>query len=330
MKKSRRKFLRESVAVAAVLTPGLAASEATALPPVEFKEPVRVSLAKKAAIKVCIFSKQMHWLDYPQLAATAAGLGFDGVDLTVRPDGHVLPERVATDLPKAVEAVRKAGLEVYMLTTALTETASPHAEAILKTAAGLGISNYRTGWLDYEPTLDVPRNLEIFRKKLAGLAALNKKYCIRGEYQNHAGTHLGGAVWDLWMVLKDIDPEWLGCQYDVRHAAVEGANSWPLGMQLLQSHIRTLDVKDFRWAEKDGKWTAESVPLGEGMVNFPKYFGLVKTYNLPGPISLHLEYPLGGAENGAKTLTIPREQVIAAMQQDLRTLRGWLTQNGLS
>ena len=110
---------------------------------------------------------------------------------------------------------------------------------------------------------------------------------------------------------------------------MESANSWPLGLQLLRPYIRTLDVKDFRWTDKNGKSAVENVPLGAGMVDFPKYFGLVKAYGLPGPISLHLEYPLGGADQGAKTLTIPREQVLAAMRQDLRTLRGWLTDAGL-
>jgi sugar phosphate isomerase/epimerase len=329
MKKSRRKFLRESVAATAGLTSGLAAAGAPALPGVEFTKPDRVSHQPPAPLKVCIFSKQMHWLDYPQLAATAAELGFDGVDLTVRPDGHVLPERVAADLPKAVDAVRKAGLEVYLLTTALSDAAQPHAETILKTAAGLGIPGYRTGWLDYRPDLDVPANLDGFRRKLAGLAALNKKYGIRGEYQNHAGTHLGAALWDLWAVLKDLDPQWIGCQYDIRHAVVEGANSWPLGLQLLRPYIRSLDVKDFRWADKNGKSAVENVPLGAGTVDFAKYLGLVKAYGLPGPCSLHLEYPLGGAENGAKTLSVPREQVLTAMRQDLHTLRGWLTEAGL-
>jgi sugar phosphate isomerase/epimerase len=329
MKKSRRKFLRESVAATAGLTSGLAAAGSPVLPGVQSGKPDRVSGRPPAPLKVCIFSKQLHWLDYPQLAAVAAEVGFDGVDLTVRPDGHVLPERVAADLPKAVEAVRKAGLEVYMLTTALSDAAQPHAETILKTAAGLGITSYRTGWLDYQPDLDVPANLNAFRRKLAGLAALNQKYGIRGEYQNHAGTHLGAPVWDLWEVLKDLDRQWIGCQYDIRHAIVEGANSWPLGLQLLRPYIRTLDVKDFRWTGQNGKPVVENVPLGTGMVDFPKYLGLVKTYGLPGPVSLHFEYPLGGADQGAKTLTIPREQVIAAMRQDLRTLRTWLADAGL-
>jgi sugar phosphate isomerase/epimerase len=276
-------------------------------------------------MKISIFSKHLQWLDYPKLASAAAELGFDGVDLTVRPDGHVLPERVATDLPRATEAIRKAGLEVYMLTTAISDPDHPHTEAILKTAGKLGIPYYRTGWISYEKGLSIPQNLDKIKVRLDKLAAMNKKYDIHGDYQNHSGANFGSSVWDLWLVLKDLDPKWIGSQYDIRHATIEGAQSWPVGLKLIQPYVRTLDIKDFRWMEKDGKVVPESVPLGTGLVEFPKFFGLAKEYNLTGPFSLHLEYPLGGAENGAKELKIPQNQVLEAIRKDLRVLRTMLT-----
>ncbi len=51
--------------------------------------------------------------------------GFRAVDLTVRPDGHVLPERVEDDLPRAVETLRRSGLTVPMITTAITDANDP-------------------------------------------------------------------------------------------------------------------------------------------------------------------------------------------------------------
>jgi sugar phosphate isomerase/epimerase len=73
----------------------------------------------------------------------------------------------------------------------------------------------------------------------------------------------------------------------------------------------------------------ENVPLGRGIVDFKKYFDLVKQYNITGPISIHYEYPLGGAENGDKKITIPGEQVLSAMKMDLETLKGWLKEYDL-
>ena len=43
-----------------------------------------------------------------------------------------------------------------------------------------------------------------------------------------------------------------------------------------------------------------------------------------GPLQLHFEYPLGGADNGKTSITIPKEEVFAAMKRDLQQLRGYL------
>src|SRR5690242_16019575 len=66
-------------------------------------------------LKICVFSKHFQWTDVTEAAAMAAQIGFDGVDLTVRKGGHVLPENVERDLPKAVETVHKAGLATPMI-----------------------------------------------------------------------------------------------------------------------------------------------------------------------------------------------------------------------
>lgn len=276
---------------------------------------------------ISVFSKNLHWLGYEEMADAVAKMGFDGIDLTVRPEGHVLPERVTTDLPKAVEVIRKAGLKVYMITTAINNADDPNTEPILKTAGSLGIPYYRMGWINYDDNLSIDDNLNAIRTKMTRLAALNKKYSIHGDYQNHAGANFGSPAWDLWTILKELDPQWIGCQYDVRHAMVEGANSWPLGLKLLKSHIRTMDIKDYIWSKNDKGWRAETVPLGEGMVDFKKFFSLLKQHQIQGAFSLHYEFPLGGAENGAKSITIPKEDVFAAMKKDLTTLRKLIISN---
>jgi sugar phosphate isomerase/epimerase len=279
------------------------------------------------ANSISVFSKNLHWLGYEAMAEAVKAMGFDGIDLTVRPEGHVLPEKVVTDLPKAVEIIRKSGLKVHMITTAINNPDDPNTEPILKTAGSLGIPYYRMGWISYDENLSMDDNLKNCRTKMSRLASLNKKYSIHGDYQNHAGANFGSPTWDLWMILKELDPQWIGCQYDVRHAMVEGANSWPLGLKLLKSYIRTMDIKDYIWSKNEKGWRAETVPLGEGMVDFKKFFSLLKQHQIQGPFSLHYEFPLGGAENGAKTITIPKEDVFAAMKKDLTVLKQLIISN---
>jgi len=268
-----------------------------------------------------LFSKHLQWLDYEGMSKVAKDIGFAGLDLTVRPKGHVLPENVERDLPKAVKAMEGAGLKVEMMTTNIKNIQEPNTEKILKTASQLGIKSYRMGWLKYKEGQAIEEQIETFKPQLQELAQMNEYYKIRGDYQNHAGTTLGGGVWDIWLLIKDLDPNWIGCEYDIRHAMVEGLNSWKVNIKLLQKHIQTLDFKDFIYINKGEEWTVKNVPIGEGAVNFKQYFQLLKELNIQKPISLHAEYDLGGANHGAKKLTIPAENVIAALKQDLNRLK---------
>jgi sugar phosphate isomerase/epimerase len=158
---------------------------------------------------------------------------------------------------------------------------------------------------------------------MEGLARLNEKYQIHGAYQNHAGSNFGAPVWDLWEILKDMDPRWMGCQYDIRHATAEGNRAWPLGLRLLKDHIRCMVIKDFRWGERDGKAYEVNVPVGEGIVDFPAYFALLKELKVQGlPITIHLEYPMFPEQDMTKAQQ--KERAIELMQMDLNALKNYL------
>lgn len=51
------------------------------------------------------------------MAEITSEMGFIGLDLTVRPRAHVLPERVQDDLPKSVDALLQYELNPSMMTT---------------------------------------------------------------------------------------------------------------------------------------------------------------------------------------------------------------------
>ena len=70
----------------------------------------------------------------------------------------------------------------------------------------------------------------------------------------------------------------------------------------------------------EAKWA----PLGEGMVKIPQFLAMVAKSNFSGPVQVHYEYPLGGADKGATTLTMERAAVITAMRKDLVQLRTWM------
>jgi hypothetical protein len=56
---------------------------------------------------------------------------------------------------------------------------------------------------------------------------------------------------------------------------------------------------------------------------------MVAETDFNGPLQLHFEYALGGANNGARQITIPREQVLATMKKDLLAVRANMAQAGV-
>lgn len=307
----------------------------------EYRQPSRRAFVKQAAmvaagapllsnalsyptssLQVHVFSKHLQFLNYTEMAAAAADIGFDGVDLSVRPGGHVEPKEVATQLPQAVESIRQKGLLSTMMVTGINHLHDPVNQKVLETAASSGIKFYRMGWYRYPDNTPLPEALQTFQHQMSALADLNQKLGLTGAYQNHAGNYVGASIWEIWQLLQHTSDKTMGCQYDIRHAVVEGGLSWQNGLRLIHSRIHTIVAKDFVWEKTPKGWNLKNVPLGEGMVDFKTYFGLLKKYNIEVPVSLHFEYDLGGAEHGDRQVNTQTQQLVfTAMRQDLERLK---------
>lgn len=273
-------------------------------------------------LEVHVFSKHLQFLNYSEMGSAVKDIGYDGVDLTVRPKGHVLPERVADDLPEAVAALREQEVLVNLMTTAVNNSEDATHRKVLETAAAEGIQDYRMGYISYPKEGTIPEAMAKFQQQMVKLADFNQSLGIRGAYQNHAGKRVGAMIWDIYHLVEKTPNAALGCQYDIRHAMVEGGMSWETGLRLIQPRIHTIVLKDYVWQKVNGKWKVVNVPLGEGMVDFTTYFKLLKGYGIQVPASMHLEYDLGGAEHGAKELDkAGRKMVFDAMKRDLQKAR---------
>lgn len=272
-------------------------------------------------LEVHLFSKHLQFLNYDEMSKAAADIGFEGLDLTVRRKGHVLPENVKEDLPKAVSAMRKHGLSVKMMSTNVWDAKDTVNKNVIETAGELGFTHYRTDWLKYPEDTSIEESQLLFGKQARKLEQLNKKNGLIGGYQNHAGKNVGAPIWDLIPILEVTNGKNFGCQYDIRHAVVEGAGSWELGLKKILPYINSIVIKDFKWGNKNGKMKLVNVPLGEGMVDFKHYFSILKRNNINVPVSLHLEYSLGGAEKGKKNISMSKNEIFSYMKKDLTYLR---------
>jgi L-ribulose-5-phosphate 3-epimerase len=312
----RRDFIKTTAVSAAAM--GLA-DAVTAAP---------VSNGKSTKRPVCAFTKCLQFLTFGQIADVLARLGFDGADITVRPGGQIEPVNVKDELPKAVKILQKSGIALPMMVTAITDTDNPTDIVTLQTAADSGVEYYRMGWLSYDLKRTIQQNLDDFKSKFERLAKLNEKLGIQGGYQNHSGMQVGAPVWDLYELLKNVDPKYLGAQYDIRHAVTEGGYSWMLGMKRIEPWIRTICIKDFIWGkDAKGAWSHQNVPLGEGIVNFDQFLKEYATLNVQAPVSVHFEYDLGGAELGKKETTMNHDKIFGLLKKDLDWLRRSLEKN---
>jgi len=313
-------FRREFIKTASTVTAGVVLS------PKLFSSP---QIPKSTAFPFCVFTKCLQFLDYNQMADTLANIGFKGAELSVREDGHVLPENVRTDLPKAIKILQKSGISAPMMVSGIVNPDDPLTETVLGTAAEQGVKFYRMGYLSYDPGKSIMNNLSIHKRTFDKFEKINRKFGIQGCYQNHSGTKVGGPVWDLYWLVNGCDPEFISVQYDIRHAVAEGGVSWPLGMKLLAPWIKTSAIKDFYWKNENGKWKITNVPLGQGMVDFDIYLKQYLALGISGPVTIHYEYNLGGAQSGSKNPTMSLQEIMGFMKNDLNWLKKKFNEQGI-
>ena len=317
MYQSRREFIKTASAVSAgaVISPKL------------FSGP---QISKAKIYSICVFTKCLQFLNYAQLGETLADIGFKGAELTVRDEGQVLPENVKTDLPRAIKALQQSGISVPMIVTGIINPDDPLTEIVLGTASEQGVGYYRMGYLNYDPAKTIMGNLTIHKKAIDKLEKINRKFGIQGSYQNHSGIRVGGPVWDLYWLVNGCDPDYIGVQYDIHHAIVEGGTSWPLGMELLAPWIRTSAIKDFYWKKENGEWKIEDVPLSEGMIDFDAYFRKYIGLGISGPVTIHFEYDLGGAQSGSHNPTMSTNEISNYLKTDLNWLKKKFNEYGIN
>ncbi|HEY0552191.1 MAG TPA: TIM barrel protein, partial [Verrucomicrobiae bacterium] len=263
--------------------------------------------------KIIAFTKPFRTLNAAQSAELVADVGWDGVELPVRAkDGQITPEKVEDELPKFIEAFRARQREVSIITTDITGV-SQATEKVLRTASRLGIKRYRLGSINYAKDKPIPDQLKEVGARLRELAALNKELGLQAGFQNHSGdSRVGAPIWDIWTMIKDLDPKTMGICFDIGHATIEGGLAWPIHFRMASPHLTAVFVKDFFWKKNAKDWKMEWCPLGEGMVH-RDFFNRLKATNYTGPICQHHEYELGD-----------KDQMRAHFKKDLATLRDWL------
>ena len=256
-----------------------------------------------------LFTDNLAALTIPQACAAAKDAGFNGLDLTLRPGGHVRPENAEMGLSAATQAADAAGMTIPMVSTGLTDADSPHAEAIFAAAAHYGARRVKLGYWEYRPFGTLANQISEARAKLQRLAQLGRKYHVLPCVHCHSGRFLAAGGPMLYLILRDFDPADVGAYVDPMHMTIEGGRAgWEMGLDLVTPWLALVGVKNFRWLpdKRDGsgqqRFRWEYCPLADGQAPLPEFFAYLKQLKYDGIVSLHSEYK---GETSFRRLTTP-------------------------
>lgn len=239
---------------------------------------------------VCLYSQALIKVPYPELGEILRGLGVDGCDLTVMRGGHVAPENSAVDLMRAIEAITGVGLDVPVISTTYTNLADPTIRNVLAISGEMGVPLFRAGQWKYPASGDLELRLAETQRDIAGLAAIARAVNMAVAIQNVAGENVGAAIWDTNAAIRGFDPRTVGYDFDIGHAVASAGEGWTVALRLALPRIKMATARDFVWKKEGGAWKAAPCPLGEGMVDWPKFFAALARVRFTGPVSLPVDY----------------------------------------
>jgi sugar phosphate isomerase/epimerase len=270
-----------------------------------------------------LFTDNLADLSVAEVCREVRPLGFDGLDLTMRPGGHVKPENAEMGLAEARQLADAAKLSIPMVTTAVKSADSPHAEDVFAAAAHYGVRKLKLGYWRYEPFGTLVKQLGEARRQLESVVKLARKYHVLPCVHVHSGDILSNGGPASYLILKDFAPTDVGAYADSMHMVAEGGVAgWQMGLDLLAPWIALVGIKNFRFVEdgRDAKgqlrFRPQKTPLADGQAPLPEFMAHLKQLKYDGIVSLHSEYKGRGS---FRTLSTP--ELLRQSAEDLQYLK---------
>jgi sugar phosphate isomerase/epimerase len=244
---------------------------------------------------IVLNSKFFHALNIHELAAKARELGFDGIDVNVRPGHPVNPSNVESTLPKAVAAWKEQGLLCPLATAPVTLACpdAPEVEPLYAGSKAAGVPRVKIGFFYYRSGEDYWALVDAARKALEGFARIGEKHGVQTVYQTHSGPVLGSNCAGLMHLLRGMDPRWVGAYPDLGHMVLDGED-YAMGLAMVRDYLSIVAIKDAYHAPQpagsEPPFLPRFVKLGSGAVNWRRALGALKSLGFDGAFSVHTEY----------------------------------------
>jgi sugar phosphate isomerase/epimerase len=241
---------------------------------------------------ICVHSEQFPKIGYDELGGILRTLGFDGCEISVGPTGHVTPEHADLDLMRFVEATTGVGLDVPALATTFTSASHPAVRLAFSVGGLMGIPIFRPGEWKYGNAPDMEQRTAQVQREVMGFASVGNQAHMAIALHNGAGDAFGASVWDIQMTIRGLDQRLIGYDFDIGYATAHGgAEGADAALRMALPRLKMTTVRDCFWSRAlAGGWKLTECPLGEGMVDWPRFCGTLARVRFTGPILLAVDY----------------------------------------
>ena len=237
-------------------------------------------------VKFTVFTKPWkHSL--PELASLIASLGFDGIELPVRPGYPVTPENMSKMLPEAVHILAEHGLTIASIAGPTDERTFAACEA-----AGVKLVRICVGVDSGETYLNGIARLQ---REYEALVPLLDRYSVTLGLQNHYGNHDVSNGMGLRNLASPFDPRHIGLVWDAGHNGLEG-EAPELAIDIVWSHLCMVNLKSAFWQRSNGHesefacWQAYWTTGRQGRANWPRVAAELLRREYAGTVCLTAEY----------------------------------------
>lgn len=268
-------------------------------------------------MKIIYFSKYDQKLSVKKLGEKVKKMGFDGIDLVVRPGHPVNPDNVSEALPRAQRIWNSQGIEAAMVTTNFDflNPEAPEVKHLYAACSEAGVKWIKLAYWEYGRGQNYWKEVDKIRKVLEGFEKLSRKYEIKTCYHTHSGAFYGSNCAGLMHLIKGSNPEYIGAYIDTGHLILDGED-YRMGLAMVKDYLSLVALKDvvYTKGEENGELVdkPEFIKLGEGLVPWKKFFTFLLDTGYDGPLSIHGEYE------------VDKRVRDKWMQEDLEFIRGVL------
>lgn len=235
--------------------------------------------------RLTVFTKPWKY-PLPELGRFVHDLGFDGVELPVRPGFQVDPDHVSPGLCDAARVLGDYGVSVSSI-------AGPTDERTIEACAEAGVPIIRIcvaipkncGYLEHEA--EVQRGFDRL------VPALDRCGITIGV-QNHCDRQVANAM-GVRHLIEQYDARHIAAVWDPAHCALNGEIP-ELAADILWPHLCMVNLKNAFWRRTSNPdadvatyqhlWTSGR----QGLCSWPEVTTLLKERGYSGPVCLTAEY----------------------------------------